>query len=164
MNLPTVTYLFKESKINAHGMSVSWRHKLSPIEENLSNFLYVTDLNESIQTSHLCFSDNVFTSNKIDFELYKEISLIQEFSFRKQLDIYKELERINEITHGIRLSKGDKFYIKNAYNKHMNIIQSSINPLVIILLKRNLIFELEKDYMNIKVIIKVYFNINIYRY
>jgi len=109
MNLPTVTYLFKESKINAHSMSISWKHKLSSLEEILSNFLYVIDLNESIKTSHLCFSDNVFTSNKRNFEIYKEISLIQEFSFRKKLNINKEIKRIIEIADGIRISKDDKF-------------------------------------------------------
>lgn len=91
MNLPTVTYLFKERKINAHGMSITWRHKFSPLEENLSNFLYVTDLNESFQTSHLCFSENVFTSNKIDLDLYKQISLIQEFNNKKEFQLSNEL-------------------------------------------------------------------------
>jgi DNA-dependent RNA polymerase len=142
MNLPTVTYLFKERKINAHGMSITWRHKLSPLEENLSNFLYVTNLNESAQISHLCFSDEVFTSNKIDFNLYKEISLIQEFNFKKKLEIG---EKIKSIVNRIEpLSTDTERNKLNLYTKYQNIEKSAINPLVIILLKRNHIFELEK--------------------
>jgi len=139
--------------------------KLTSLEANLSNFLYVIDLNKSIQISYLCFSDNVFTSNKINFKIYKEISLIQEFSFKKKLNINKEIERIIEITDRIKISKGNKFYIQNIYNKSVNIDKTSINSLVIILLKRNLIFELEKrlnEYQgNHKYLLKIYRDINL---
>lgn len=144
MNLPTRTYLFKERYINAHGMSISWRHKLSPLEENLSNFLYVTDLNDSIQTSHLCYSDNVFTSNKLDFELYKNISLIQEFTYNKVSLISNELNYIMENYPELKINKREKMYILKKYKKYENIKKSAINPLVIILMKRYHIFELEK--------------------
>ena len=146
MNLPTVKYLFKERNINPHGMSITWRHKLSPLEENLSNFLYVTDLNESSKISHLCYSDEVFTSNKLDLKLYKEISLIQKYNFIVQSETTNKLISLsNNITSSNNENKFKKD-IKNSslYNKYINITNSAINPLVIILLKRNYIFELEK--------------------
>ena len=65
MNLPTLKYLFKEQSLNFHGMSTTLRHKLSPLEENLSNFLYVSDLNESLEITHLCYNDSIFTNNTI---------------------------------------------------------------------------------------------------
>jgi len=57
------------------------------------------------------------------------------------------------------------FYIQNIYNKSVNIDNTSINPLVIILLKINLIFELEKrlnEYQgNHKDLLKIYRYINL---
>lgn len=50
-------------------MSNTRRHKLSPLQKNLSNFLYITDLDDTIQNTHLIFLDKIFTNNKIDFTL-----------------------------------------------------------------------------------------------
>ena len=97
MNLPTVTYLFKERGINAHGMSITRRHLLSPLQKNLSNFLYVTDLDETIKKTNLYYTDEVFTSKKIDFQIYKDISKIQEHNFKKRSDLIKELATIENI-------------------------------------------------------------------
>ena len=70
MTLSTVTFFFiRERGLNLHGMSNTRRHKLSPLQKNLSNFLYITDLDDTIQNTHLIFLDKIFTNNKIDFTL-----------------------------------------------------------------------------------------------
>jgi len=56
MSLPTVTSIFKAKGINFHGMSNTRRHKLSPLQKNLSNFLYITDLDDTIYNTELIFS------------------------------------------------------------------------------------------------------------
>jgi hypothetical protein len=73
MTLATVTYLFKEIGINIHGMSTTRRHKLSPLQKNLSNFLYITDLDETIEKTQLIYIDKIYTNNKIDPDLHKNI-------------------------------------------------------------------------------------------
>ena len=144
MNLPTVTYLFKERGINVHGMSITRRHMLSPLQNNLSNFLYVTDLDDTIQISHLKFMDQVFTSNKIDFQLYKEIYKIQEYNLKKKISFSKEIANMdNEISQ----SPKEKFYKNNKLyleRKLQNLDNNSMSYLVLVLILRNHVFELKK--------------------
>nr|QWO71408.1 RNA polymerase [Termitomyces sp. K2P1] len=144
MYLSTVTYLFKERGINIHGMSITRRHLLSPLEKNLSNFLYVTDLDDTIKNSHLYFTDEFFSSKKIDFQLYKDISKIQEYNLNKRSAILKEIEStLNLISSNseYKSSNNNLLYLKY---KLQNLENNSMNPLVLILILRNQIFELEK--------------------
>nr|QWO71405.1 RNA polymerase [Termitomyces sp. K1Ag] len=144
MNLPTVTYLFKERGINIHGMSITRRHLLSPLEKNLSNFLYVTDLDDTIKNSHLYFTDEVFSSKKIDFQLYKEISKIQEYNLNKRSAILKEIEStVNLISSNSEDNSFKKKLLYLQYKLH-NLENNSMNSLVLVLILRNHIFELEK--------------------
>jgi hypothetical protein len=141
MNLSTLTYLFKERGINIHGMSTTRRHKLSPLEKNLSNFLYITDLDASIQKTHLYFMDNIFTNTKIDFDLYKNIYIIQNNNFKKLYEIYGEILTIkNELS----TEKNKKKNLMFLFNKLQNLYNNSMSSTVLICLLRNLIFELEK--------------------
>lgn len=141
MNLPTVTYLFKERGINIHGMSTTRRHKLSPLEKNLSNFLYFTDLDDTIQNTHLQFIDEIFTNNKIDHDLYKNISKVQEYNLVKRLKIIEEIRDIdNEVEDSNNIEKTKIYLIQ----KLKNLENNSMSPIVLILILRNYIFELEK--------------------
>lgn len=105
MTLSTVTSLFKERGINLHGMSTTRRHKLSPLEKNLSNFLYITDLDDTIQNTHLIYLDKVYTNNKIDQDLYKELYKMHfkiesvKVKLQESIDYYKEL--INNINDSV---------------------------------------------------------------
>lgn len=144
MNLPTVTYLFKERGINAHGMSTTRRHLLSPLEKNLSNFLYVTDLEETIKIFNLYYTDEVFSSKKIDFQLYKNISKIQEYNLKKRSNIIKEIESRDSIASQEFKDISNNKSLGYLINKLNNLENNSMNPLVLILLLRNYIFELEK--------------------
>lgn len=153
LNLATVTYLFKEAGINAHGMSITWRHKLSPLQENLSNFLYLTDLNESIQSSHLCYSDNIFSNNKVDLNLYKEIYTIQEFDKKNLTQLYEKIEDLDSLE--LPQEKEIKRYTNANFNDYKSksieylsrkiakIEKRTMSPLVLILILRNHIQELE---------------------
>lgn len=149
MNLPTVTYLFKERGINIHGMSITRRHMLSPLQNNLSNFLYVTDLDDTIQISHLKFMDPVFTSNKIDLQLYKEIYKIQAYNLKKRSVFSKEIASMeNEISQypKEKIFKKNKLYLER---KLQNLDNNSMSYLVLVLILRNHVFELKK-YINEK--------------
>ena len=141
MNLPTVTYLFKEIGINIHGMSVTRRHKLSPLEKNLSNFLYFTDLDDTIQNTHLQFIDDIFSNNKIDYELYKNINKIQEYNLLKKSIITNDILSINNENEYNYINDKTKLFLNN---KLKNLESNSMSPIVLILLLRNYIFELEK--------------------
>jgi DNA-directed RNA polymerase len=164
LNLPTTIFLFKEAGFNLHGMSITWRHKLSPLEENLSNFLYVTDFNESVQSSHLCFSDKIFTNNKLDFNLYNEIyevikpqkdklNLLSEEILDNNRLIF-ESEKILQDGMKTNIPFPKKHYEKiknnNLYKKEFNIRKylkikkNTISPIVLILILRNHILDLEK--------------------
>lgn len=143
MNLPTVTYLFKERGINIHGMSVTRRHKLSPLEKNLSNFLYFTDLDDTIQNTHLHFIDKIFTNNKIDFELYKDISKIYDNILITDSSISNEiisLENELEETGDSNWKLGKK--IRLLKNKSQNLINNSIGAAGFYLCLRTWVLDL----------------------
>lgn len=141
MNLPTVTYLFKEKGINIHGMSVTRRHKLSPLEKNLSNFLYFTELDDTHQNTHLQFIDDIFTNNKIDLNLYRDISKVQQYNLVNRAKIIKEIMSIENNNENINKIEKIKFYLNQ---KLINLDNNSMSPIVMILILRYYIFDLEK--------------------
>ena len=94
ISLPALVYLFKECGINLHGMSTTKRHKLSPLEENLSNFLYITDLSLNIENSSLCYNDKIFSNNNLDFNLYNEIYDIQNTNVIKLNKLDTKIEKL----------------------------------------------------------------------
>ncbi len=145
MNLPTVIYLFKERGINFHGMSISWRHKLAPLEDNLAIFLYVAHLKATIETSNLVYKDKVFTNNKLDLQLYKDIYKIQEYNHKKISVFSKEIASIeNEIS---QYPKEIYFQKKKLYfeRKLQNLENNSMSNIAIVLLFRNHVFELKNN-------------------
>jgi hypothetical protein len=127
-------------------MSHTLRHKLSPLEENLSNFLYVTDLNESVYNSYLSFNDKTFSNNKLDFDLYNQIYEIQKVNSEKKEFLekaYIETSNITDIKKRKDLLK-QELKLENLKTKYFNISLTSLSPISLILILRNHIIELEQ--------------------
>ena len=165
MTLSTVTFLFKERGLNFNGMSNTRRHKLSPLHKNFSNFLYITDLDETISKTQWIYTDKIYTNNKIDHDLHKNIYNIhkQNVNIHSKLrddiinikwqiqklytnrtntniEIDNQNSRINKINEEL-LSKTLN-YLKN---KLLNLNNQSMCPKVIIFILRTLIFNLEVE-------------------
>lgn len=158
MTLSTVTYLFKERELNLHGMSNTRRHKLSPLQKNLSNFLYITDLDDTIQKTHFIYIDKIYTNNKIDPDLHKNIYKIQKYNFKKFLLLKDDIKTIENSIQDLsdtnkivdiqspKIKKIKEFNLKRLNylnNKLLNLSEQSMSPKVIIFLLRNQIFSLE---------------------
>jgi len=158
MTLSTVTYLFKEKELNLHGMSTTRRHKLSPLQKNLSNFLYITDLDATIQKTNLIYIDKIYTNNKIDPDLYKNIYEIHKQNYKTYSLLKEDIIAIKNILHkqiytktylaipSREDTKNIKFKLKiiqKLKNKWVNLKEHSISPKVIIFMLRNQIFDLE---------------------
>jgi hypothetical protein len=162
MTLSTVTYLFKEIGLNLHGMSTTRRHKLSPLQKNLSNFLYITDLDDTIQKTHLIYIDKIYTNKKIDLDIHKNIYEIHKQNtkiFRLLKDDIRNMEQAilnlsekkkktdtNIDNQSQQINKIKEFYSKRLNylnNKLLNLNEQSMSPKVIIFMLRNLIFNLE---------------------
>ena len=122
MTLSTVTFLFKERGLNLHGMSNTRRHKLSPLHKNLSNFLYITDLDDTIKKTHLIFIDNLYTNNKIDSDLHKNIYKIHKENFETYKTLQDDKRKIEKEIEKFRISD------TNKENK-MNEIITNINKI-----------------------------------
>jgi hypothetical protein len=150
MTLSTVTSLFKERGINLHGMSTTRRHKLSPLEKNLSNFLYITDLDDTIQNTHLIFLDKVYTNNKIDHDLYKELykmhfrAEIIKIKLQESISNYKDLINNGGLPLPEKYNKIFNYRLTWLQNKYEYSQKQTINSKIFILLLRNQIFELEE--------------------
>ena len=162
MTLSTVTYLFKEKKLNLHGMSTTRRHKLSPLHKNLSNFLYITDLDDTIQKTHLIYIDKIYTNNKIDPDLQKNIYEIHKDNFKTFLLLKEDIKTIQDTIQALsdkitntnianqspQIKKESEFNFKRLNflnNKLENLNKQSMSPKVIIFMLRNQIFNLELE-------------------
>jgi len=164
MTLSTVTYLFKERNLNFHGMSNTRRHKLSPLQKNLSNFLYITDLDETIQKTQLIYIDKIYTNNKIDPDLHKNIYNIHKSNYKNYLLLKEDIRTIKnylpdqsdtniEIQSQKKTTKKEEFNLnkfKYLNNKLLNLNEHSMSPKVILFLLRNQIFSLEIEKENLK--------------
>jgi len=158
MTLSTVTYLLKETELNLHGLSITRRHKLSPLHKNLSNFLYITDLDATIQKTNLIYIDKIYTNNKIDPDLYKNIYEIHKQNYKTYSLLKEDIIAIKKILQkqwynqtNIAIpswedTKNIEFNLKRIQklkNKWVNLKEHSISPKVIIFMLRNQIFDLE---------------------
>ena len=162
MTLSTITYLFKERKLNFHGMSNTRWHKLSPLKKNLSNFLYITDLDDTIHKTQLIYIDKIYTNNKIDPDLHKNIYNIQKCNDRNYILLKKDIITIknsiqdlsdtNTNTYtNIEIKKIKELKLKRLEylnNNLLNISEHYLSPKVIIFLLRNQNFSLEIEKLN----------------
>jgi hypothetical protein len=138
-------------------MSNTRRHKLSPLQQNLSNFLYITDLDNTIHKNHLIYMDKIYTNNKIDPDLHENIYNIHRSNYRNFILLKKDIENIDRIISNlsetntntntnIRTQKLIEYNLKKLEylnNKLLNLTEQSMSPKVIIFLLRNQIFSLE---------------------
>ena len=164
MTLSTVTFLFKERGLNLHGMSNTRRHKLSPLHKNLSNFLYITDLDDTIKKTHLISIDNLYTNNKIDSDLHKNIYKMHKENFETYKTLQDDKRKIKKEIKKFRISDTDK-------ENQMNKIITNINKIDIYNItnhqqdqisegiakrkkefKENLLIEKRLEYLNNKIV------------
>jgi hypothetical protein len=148
LSLSTVISLFKVKKLDLHGMSMPWRHKLSPLQKNLSNFLYITNLDENIQNSDLIFKVKIYTNNRIDKNLYKEIfnTYLNSVEMKNKIentliDLKDHIENNPNIAwRDQNYNKGLLIYLQIQLNK---LEKQFISPITLLFLLKNLTLELE---------------------
>ena len=103
-------------------MTITRRHKLSPLQTMLSTFLYLTDLDPTIQQNHLIFEDNILTSTKMDLALYRELSETNNNNLKnlqkREYYLFKYLSLYNEAN--ISNINYYKQKIDNLKNKSMS--------------------------------------------